>query len=164
MLPELIDLHEQDEPLDLEQPIDDPLIARRFLIELAILERKRQALLATQAAIQGEYSVRGQAIADRIASVRDSLANFVQVNGKVSFPDAGGCSLTQRSASVRVVKPEMLAAYLLEHDQPAAVKTEIDLSYCKTAAKDAFAIGELLPGCEVEDEPDPTLTVRGVKS
>lgn len=160
MLHDLIAEHEDDDPIDLEQqPLDDPMIARRLLIQLAILNRDRARTKATLAAVQGEYQRRIQAADEREAEIRRYLQNYVTVNGSVSFPDAGGASLSKRKAHLAVADEKAFEQWAIAHGH---VREVLDKQSAKEEADKLWETGELAPGLVLE-QPDPSLTVRGVK-
>lgn len=150
--------HSEDEPVDLDQAqAADPMIARRLLIELAIVDRARSRTRATLEAVRASYEERLRAHAERERLVRGWLANYVAANGSVGFPDAGSCHLTQRNPQLVVTDTAAFEAWAL-HEQHT--KIVVDLTAARKHAESLFAAeGELVTGCEISDPP-PSLVVR----
>ena len=155
MLDTLYTTHEDDQPVDLDAPIGDPLIVRHLLIELQINQRRAEKLKATLASVEGEYQARIAMLAEREAAIRQSLHNYVSENGKVSFPDVGGCSITKRQPTARVVDGDAALAWAREN-LPDAVATSLRITEVIGYVKET---GELPPGVEMVESPD-SLTIR----
>lgn len=153
MTSELIyDAHDDDEPVDLADPVDDPMLVRNLLIELQRGERKAALLRSTMASILGTYQARIDRIEERERAIRESLEIYVERNGPVSFPDVGGVTVAHRKPSVKIVEPEAFAAWLIKRGQSGQVSVDQKYTFGTTAKKSAVAAireGEVAPGCEV---------------
>lgn len=164
MLEALHQLHEDDELP--EGPIDDPLLARRNLIALATIGRKKAKLQAAMAAIQGEYQQRIDDLEAVEGRIRESLTVYLERGGECSFPDVGSAHLQTRKPSVKVVEDEAFAAWLIKGDQAACVSVDQRYSFTPQAKKFAAAAlrdqGILAPGTELVPEAT-SLVVKGVK-
>ena len=158
----ILDAHDDDEPVDLADGVDDPMLVRGLLIELQRNERKAALLRSTMASIQGTYQARIDRLAERERDIRESLEIYVERNGPVSFPDVGGINLQTRGASVRIVEQEAFAAWLIKNGQAGQVSVDQKYTFGPTAKKSAVAAirqGEVAPGCEPV-EPSQSLVIR----
>jgi hypothetical protein len=166
MLEQLFTQHEHDDVEDsLAAPVDDPMLARRLMIALAVNARKQERLRATMAAVLGEYQSLIDQAEERERRIRESLEVYVERNGSVSFPDVGSMHLQKRGASVRIVEPEAFAAWLIKNGQSGQVSVDQKYTFGPTAKKSAVAAireGEVAPGCEPV-EPSQSLVIKGVK-
>jgi len=155
MIPELAEDPFRLTPEDMT-PADE-LGVRNLLIAYHLTVEKRERLDAVAQAVAASYRDRLTTIEAELAQIRQSLTNYVTVNGSVSFPDAGGCHLTHRKAGIHVVDKDALAEWAFEE---GIVETVPDIRSAKAAAGNRFTRdGELVPGTEWR-EPDPSLTIR----
>ena len=149
----ILEAHDDDEPVDLADGVDDPMLVRSLLIELQRGERKAALLRSTMASVQGTYQARIERIEEREREIRDSLEVYVERNGPVSFPDVGGASVTNRKPSVRITEPEAFAAWLIKNGSAGQVSVDQKYTFGTTAKKAAVAVlhqtGEAPQGTEI---------------
>lgn len=151
----ILDLHTDDELPDLGEPFDDPLLARRLLIALAVCERKVEKLKATMAAIMGEYQSRIDFEQDKIRQIRDSLTIYIERGGDCSFPDVGTAYLQRRKPSAKVSEDETFAGWLIRQGHPEMIETDQVYRFtpgARKVANAAVAAGEVPPGCQLVPE------------
>jgi hypothetical protein len=155
----------EDGDVDLSIPVADLLTARHLLIELSRKQAKAAQLKATLASIQGEYRNRIAELEQREALIRQSLVNYCNQNGSVSFPDVGSCSVTHRDAKLRIVDAEKAAGYLLgSHPDGVEETTFWAITPTGKAVLEGMlaGAGEVPPGCELAPASE-SLTVRGLR-
>lgn len=134
----------------------DELGVRNLLIAYHLTVEKRERLEGVARAVAASYSDRLSSIEAELAGIRQSLQNYVTVNGSVSLPDVGGCHLTQRKAAINVTDGDAFAAWARD---AGYVREGVDQAGAKAAAEMFTQDGELVPGVEWR-EPDPSLTIR----
>jgi hypothetical protein len=167
MLPEVAEAHMEDGDVDLSIPVADLMTARHLLIELSRKQAKAAQLKATLASIQGEYRSRIAALEEREGLIRQSLVNYCNQNGSVSFPDVGSCSVTHRDAKPRIVDADALGTWLLAQGYDGAasqrVVYDVDGKAASVIVEATLATdGELPPGVELSPASE-SLTVRGLR-
>jgi hypothetical protein len=157
MLPELIHTHEDDAPH--EGPVDNPMIARHLMIELAVNEQKAAGLRDTLRAVALEYDSRIAKLEERQVAIREMLTNYVEANGKVSFPDVGTASLTTRKARPKLTDADAAMAWA-KQNAPELIETVETLP--AGAVKEYVEREGVLPnGVELIPE-SKSLTIRGL--
>ena len=146
------------EPVSEDVQLDDPLVARRLLIEYQRNERKASELAQTMNAVIEPYRERIEKLDARNRDLREMLLRFCQANGSVSFPDVGGAHVAKRKPAPKLIDAEAALAWW-QHHRPHEIETShrIPAQSLKTVLAE---LGELPPGVELV-ESDPSVTIKG---
>ena len=155
---------EYHDPDDIDQPAEtfDLPVIRRFLIRLAQIDRERDEMSSTKAAIVARYDERDRELRAQAEKIRDTVRDWIERfhdGQKVSFPDVGTAFLRKTPEKIRVDDADLFRRWALAEGLTKSVLDETSAK--KLALEHALQSGELVPGVALEPA-GVGLTVKGV--
>jgi hypothetical protein len=150
----------QDEPLDTPfgpaEPPRDVVAARELMIRYHQARRRYEKTREVRDAVAASYDERLERGRREMDTLRGLLAGYVTQYGSLSLPDVGAVYERRVPRRLVVVDRAAFGKWALRQgfiretwDEPAAKKAALEL-------------GEVPPGCEVEDE-STDVTIRGAR-
>ena len=143
-----------DELAELELP--DELAVRSALIRLEQIGRDVDDVKRRRQAVVGAYDAQINALEAQAGWLRRSLQEYVERNGKTSFPDVGTAYTRRGDPAIEIVDKEAFKTEL----GAMFVKEQFDETGAKRyALEQMLDHGVLLPGCRLRPG-GPTLAIR----